>query len=425
MMRVLFLSNFYPPASRGGYEEWCQEVAEGLRRRGHDVVVLTSQNGRSEHTLSDPSWVHRDFYLEMEIASLRNSVQFFTSRKDRENQNLATLQQCVADFAPDVILIWGMWNLPRTLPAMAEELLPGRVVYYMGDYWPTLPSQWQNYWQVSPRNWVTAVPKLLLKPMATYLLNKEKRPSLKLEQVIFPTAFLQAEFGRQGIEPEQSTIIYGAIDTHLYENGHHPDKAKEGFVNLLYIGRLAAEKGVHTAIEALGILVKQKAYDQLKLTIVGTGEPDYEAHLRALADQHQVSSMVEFLGAQPKEMIPDLYHAADILLFTSIWPEPFGRVPVEAMASGVAVIGTAVGGAAEVMEDNLNALLFTPGDAQSLAGQIARLITSPELKETLIANGRQTAHDKFDMQRMSSEVETYLKQTAHEFKQSTTNESKS
>ena len=417
-MRVLFLSNFYPPASRGGYEEWCQEVAEGLRSRGHDIVVLTSQNGRSTLAPSDPSWLYRDLFLEMEIASLRNSVQFFTSRKAHENQNLAILQQYVEDFEPDVILIWGMWNLPRSLPARAEELLPGRVVYYMGDYWPTLPSQWQNYWQVSPRNWVTAVPKLLLKPMANYLLRKEKRPSLKLEQVIFPTTFLQDEFVRQGIEPEQSTIIYGAIDTGLYENGHHPNKAKAGLVNLLYIGRLAPEKGVHTAIEALGILAREKEYNQLKLTIVGTGEPDYEAQLRALADQQQLRSMVEFSGAQPKEAIPGLYHSADILLFTSIWPEPFGRVPVEAMAAGVAVIGTAVGGAAEVMEDNFNALLFTPGDAQSLAGQIARLIASPELKETLLANGRHTAREKFDIQRMSSEIETYLQQTADRLKQS-------
>jgi glycosyltransferase involved in cell wall biosynthesis len=425
MLRVLFLTNFYPPASRGGYEEWCQEVAEGLRNRRHDIVVLTTRNSRSAPSHLEPSWIHRDLHLEMEFASLRNSLQFFTSRTNHENENLVRLQQYIEDFEPDVILIWGMWNMPRSLSAKAEELLPGRVVYYMGDYWPTLPSQWQNYWQASPRNWVTAVPKLLLKPVANYLLSKEKRPSLKLEKVIFPTAFLQDEFVRQGIEPEQSTIIYGAIDTHLYENGHHLDKAKDDLVKLLYVGRLAPEKGTHTAIEALGILVKQKVYGQLKLMIVGTGEPDYEAHLHALVDQQQVRSMVEFLGAQPKEVIPDLYHAADILLFTSIWPEPFGRVPVEAMASGVAVIGTAVGGAAEVMEDNFNALLFTPGDAQSLAGQLARLIASPGLKETLVANGRHTAHDKFDIQRMLSEIETYLKQTARELDQSTNHGSKS
>ena len=48
MMRILFLSNFYPPVSRGGYEQWCQEVADGLVARGHEVTVLTSDYRRSE-----------------------------------------------------------------------------------------------------------------------------------------------------------------------------------------------------------------------------------------------------------------------------------------------------------------------------------------------------------------------------------------
>lgn len=414
-MRLLFLSNFYPPASRGGYEQWCQEVAEGLRARGHDVVVLTSQHGRAASGQSDPAWVHRQLHLEMELASLRNGIDFFTQRRTREEENLARLRQLVADFAPDAVLIWGMWNLPRSLAALAEALLPKRVAYYMGDYWPTLPSQHVQYWQATPRNWVTAAPKKVLGIFAQRLLAQEKPAGLQLAQVLFPTEFMRAEFSRRQVALGQARVIYGAADTapFISTNGvkaAHPDRE----LSLLYVGRLTAEKGVHTAIEALGWLVHKRGLQPLKLTIVGSGEPAYEAQLHHLAQQHGVSTLVTFLGARPKEALPALYHQADIFLFTSIWPEPFGRVLVEAMAAGVAVVGATTGGAAEILSEGETALTFAPGDADGLADQVARLIETPALRQRLVENGRRQAVEKFDIQRMTAEIEAFLQALVHQ-----------
>lgn len=80
-MRILFLTNFYPPASRGGYEQWCQEVGDGLRARGHEVTILTSAHERDNLKSPDPRWVRRELHLEMELASLKNALWFFTRRK--------------------------------------------------------------------------------------------------------------------------------------------------------------------------------------------------------------------------------------------------------------------------------------------------------------------------------------------------------
>ncbi len=408
-MQILFLSNFYPPVSRGGYEQWCQEVAEGLVNRQHEVIVLTSNYGRQELQEPEPAWIRRDLHLEMEFASMRNGLQFFTSRKAREEENLSRLERVIEEFEPDVVLIWGMWNLPRSLPAQAENLKPGSVVYYMGDYWPTLPNQFEDYWQVPPQNWFTSVPKFFLKRVARQMLAGEERPALRFDHVIFPTAFMEGELRSKGISPQETKIIYGAIDTGLYpyHNGRSNTDSDEN-LSLLYVGRLSAEKGVHTAIEALGYLVHELGYSQLRLTIAGTGEPEDETHLRQLVRQEKVESIVAFIGAQPKEAMPELYHRADIFLFTSIWPEPFGRVLVEAMASGVAVVGSVSGGAAEILVENENALCFVPGDVIGLANQIARLVESPSLRRQLIKTGRQTALTKFDVGRMTNEIEAYL-----------------
>lgn len=408
-MRILSLSNFYPPASRGGYEQWCQEVTEELRRRGHETAVLTSTHGREALSEPDPAWVHRDLHLEMEFASLRNSVEFFTGRKDKEKANLACLGRVMQEFAPDVVLVWGMWNLSRALPAMAEQLAPGRVVYYLGDYWPTLPRQTETYWQVPARSWVTAAPKALLKPLARHVLLNEPQASPEYAHVLYSSGFLRDELKRKGFCAKNEEVICGAIDTALYQDNHRKSEGRGRPVrSLLYAGRLAAEKGVHTAIEALSLLIHDKGQTHVTLTIAGNGEPDYEQRLRELAKREQVETAITFMRALPKTAMPALYGEADVLLFTSIWPEPFGRVVVEAMASGVAVVGTAVGGAGEILSDNENALVFAPGDANGLAARVDQLIEAPELHNRLAECGRRTAAEKFDMRRMAAEIEAAL-----------------
>ena len=269
-MKLLFLSNFYPPASRGGYEQWCGEVAEGLRSRGHEVLVLTSTHGRGNLQSADPAWVRRELHLEMEFTSLRNAFQFFTSRRQRELENLSLLRQTIETHRPDAILVWGMWNFPRFLPALAEELLPGRVAYYIGDYWLTLPSQFENYWNAPARNPLTGLPKLLLKPLAQQILAREPRPALQVEHALFPSAFMREELKRKGVSPKNAKIIYGAIDTQPYL-GQRAERQGET-VSLLYVGRVTHEKGVHTAVEAVARLVHEHGLKNLKLTVVGDGD---------------------------------------------------------------------------------------------------------------------------------------------------------
>jgi glycogen(starch) synthase len=405
-MRLLFLTNFYPPASRGGYEQWCQEVTDGLRARGHNVLVLTSTYGRENLQSADPKWVRRELHLEMEFASLQNALYFFTNRKKRELKNLAILREAIEQHRPGGILVWGMWNFQRSMPALAEKLMPGKVVYYMGDYWTTLPSQFENYWNAPARNFVTGLPKLILKPIAQWILRREKRPGLQLEHTLFPSGFMREELKRKGISSSNAKIIYGGSDTEPYTGQR--DKKQKDKTSLLYVGRLTHEKGVHTAIEAVEKLVHEHGIDHIKLTIVGDGDSDYIRHLHQLVDEKYIASYVDFVPAQPKETLPAIYHGSDIFLFTSIWPEPFGRVLIEAMASGVAVVGTAVGGAAEILRENENALLFTPDDPTSLSNQLKQLIESPPLRERLAKAGRQIAVGKFDIRRMTTEIEHYL-----------------
>lgn len=408
-MRIQFLSNFYPPAARGGYELWCQEVAQGLQARGHSIEILTSTFNLRRLPSGEQGWIRRELYLEMEISSLRNSLVFFITRKSREAENLKILRDQISSHKPDFLLIWGMWNLPRSLPALAEQLMPGRVVYYMGDYWPTLPSQFEYYWQSEPRSPAARLPKRFLKFAAQRILDREERPALLFEHVLFPTTFMRDELERRNIRPQNSKIIYGGVDISPYRSAaDQHETPRSGSAQLLFTGRLTPEKGVETALEAVGRLIHIEGMQAIKLSVVGAGETDYEDRLKEIVRRERIEPYVAFLGSKTTAEMPAIYRQADIFLFTSIWAEPFGRVLVEAMASGLAVVGTAVGGAAEILIDNENSLLFPPGDAAELAGQIKKLVEAPTLRQRLAQNGYRRAVDLFDSHHMVEGIEAYL-----------------
>jgi glycosyltransferase involved in cell wall biosynthesis len=414
-VRILNLSNFYPPLSLGGFEQWCQEVTDGLRARGHDVAVLTSRHAARRETEGDPSWVHRRLHLEMELASLRNAVRFFTAREREEREDLDCLTALVDAFDPDVVLIWGMWNLHRSVPALAERLRPGRVAYYAGDYWPTLPSQFEPYWRSPARNLLAACAKAPLRAVALRTLARERRPTIRFERVMFPTAFVRDELSRRGFRPREGRLVPGAIDTGPYLRADaSPRPADPDHLRLLCVGRLTADKGMDTAVEALGLLVGRHGLQRVSLAIAGSGDDTCRKRLEILARQRRVDGLIRFLGSQPKSALPGIYRDADVFLFTSVWPEPFGRVLVEAMASGLAVVGASTGGAAEILSDGLNALTFEAGDAEGLASQVLRLATSPELRLTLGRRGQQDAATRFDVGRMTAEIEDFLRQVTDE-----------
>jgi glycosyltransferase involved in cell wall biosynthesis len=85
------------------------------------------------------------------------------------------------------------------------------------------------------------------------------------------------------------------------------------------------------------------------------------------------------------------YRAADVVVFPSEWEEPFGIVPLEAMACGVPVVATGTGGSGEFLHDGVNCLLFRAGDVAGLAGAVTRLAEDPALRSKIVAGGTQTA----------------------------------
>lgn len=408
-MRILVVTNLYPPLDIGGYEQWCQEVAEGLQRKGHVVEVLTS-NYRSTPAEADPAHpVSRALHLETDLNYYRMS-DFFFKRPRQNMQNRQALQNKAAAFQPDVIFIWGMWSLSNQVAKWAEEMFPGKVAYFISSYWPMDPDPHSQFWRLPVNHRLRAIIKAPLRKWVFRQLRREGYPpTLHFEHAVCCSRFVRQRLIEAGKLPESAGVLYGGCDADSFFSAVERENDKNNSrLQLLYFGRLIQDKGVHTAVEALGILKERGQLDRVDLTILGSGHPEYEETLQNLVKRLGVGSRTFFKEKVAREKIPTELAKFDVYLFTSIWPEPMARSVMEAMAAGLLVIGTEAGGQREMLHHGQNALTFPPEDAVSLADHIGRVLDDPAERLNLARKGQEMVQEKFTLARMVDDIEAFL-----------------
>jgi glycosyltransferase involved in cell wall biosynthesis len=156
---------------------------------------------------------------------------------------------------------------------------------------------------------------------------------------------------------------------------------------VLTVGRLTAVKGTDLLLEAWALL-PQNIRASSSLVVVGDGPA--RADLNRLARARNVEDSVEFVGARPR--IRDYYQAADIFVLPSR-AEGLSNALLEAMASELPVVATAVGGASDIIEHGVNGLLVRPGDPHELQAALLRLLSCPIELAEMGAQGRVRALD--------------------------------
>ena len=415
-MRLLFISNLYPPLELGGYEQWCQEVAGGFRARGHDVQILTS-NYRANELTSWETNVHRRLHLQADIHHYE-PLHFLTRFQEEEAANKAALQQVIGAFRPDLILVWGMWNLSPSVAYWAEVLMPDRVAYFISSYWPADVDMHLQYWQLPANHVLGKWVKRPLRALANRQLQQNNYPPhLQFQHVRCCSHYVRDTLLQQDKIPTSAEVLLGGIDPTPFMRPSKPSQTNGNHkLRLLFAGRLVEDKGVNTAVEALGLLRQQNQAADLELTILGGGHPGYEALLHDLAAENQVTAHIKFCPQVPRAEIPNWMEGHDVFLFTSIWPEPMARVVMEAMAAGLLVIGSEVGGQTEMLVNEVNSLTFFPEDARQLSQQILRLQQNPALLPKLAQAGQQLVLKQFTLVRMINDMEAWLKSITTENK---------
>lgn len=408
-MRILFITSYYPPSRYGwGYMQLCEEVADGLAARGHEIAVLTStQRDGPEINRAYP--VHRLLTIEPDWHSPRPAAwQFFVGRRSRERQAVAHLQRLVADFQPQVIFVWHAIGLPRVLLQAAEQT-PGVVTaYYLAGYLPELPDEYIAYWQAVPERRSARLFKRPLARLALAMLRREGKPiRLQYEHVICVSDYVRRRLVNQGLIPENAVVIHNGVDLSVFAPNAGPLCKSMDMRSCLIAGRITPEKGIHTVIEAF-VLLPEPIRQRCRLTVLGDGPADYVAALQSRVREEGLADIVKFQPPIPRSEMPDVLRRHHVLLLPSEYAEPIARSMQEAMAIGLLVIGTTTGGSGELLEHERTGLVFDAGDPQSLARQLERAIGDPALAARLAAAGRARVRESFSIEQTIGKIEAYL-----------------
>ena len=355
-MRVLYCTDTYPPQVNGVSVVTAISVA-GLRERGWDVHVIA------------PRYPHED-----------------AARRD---PNVIALPSMPLPLYPDVRLVLPDYAVVRAaidrlkpdLVHCATEFIVGRVGQIAAAR-AGVPIVTSYHTDFSRYMTSYGVP-WLAKPVARYLARFHKRA----RRTFTPSKASRADLLRLGVSDVE---VWGCgVDADRFNPSRRSQELRvklgiDGAFTFLYVGRLAAEKGVDVVMEAYRRAESQLPHGVARLVVAGAG-PE-EKRLRATAPPGTV-----FLGFLERDAaLPALYASADAFAFAST-TETLGLVVLEAMASGLSVIAAPAGGVAEHLRDGENGIAYPANDVDACAAAMVRLATDGSLSVRLRTGARRTA----------------------------------
>lgn len=230
------------------------------------------------------------------------------------------------------------------------------------------------------------------------------------KKIITNSMATEKAFVDAGGSEKKTAIIYNSIDPQLFDeiDAVTVKRVRDSIVPddaflIGVFGRLAPWKGQHVLIKSLTEL------PDIHVAVVGSslfGEEKYERELKDLVDKLGLQGRVHFLGFQSE--IPSLMKAMDIIVHTSISPEPFGRVIVEGMLAARPIIAAKAGGVLEIIDDRKNGLLVSPSDPKKLANAIKLLREDAEFSKRIAIEGRKEALERFSPPKMLSQIHDVL-----------------
>ena len=215
------------------------------------------------------------------------------------------------------------------------------------------------------------------------------------------------ELVRIGADLRRVAVVPCGVDLGMFRPDGPAAPRPSGAARLLVVSRLVERKGIGDVIAAMARL------PGVELVVAG-GPPAAElagipeaARLAALAERVGVAGRVRLLGRVGRCDLPALYRSADLVVNVP-WYEPFGIVPLEAMACGVPVVVSAVGGLVDTVVDDVTGIHVPPRRPGLLAAAVAALLADPERRATLAATGARRARRRYGWDRIAgSTLEVY------------------
>lgn len=407
-MKLLFLSNLYPPNAIGGYEQLCFDMAQALEGKGYEVVALTSTYGQRDVSASHT--VYRTLRLHAPEDNIYQPHGFSdVELASIDAHNCGELSRVVGLERPDAVFVWNLFFLS---PALLDELreLQVPVVYFLTDNWlaaflkPDYVAKFFRDQVFSKRS--------LVRDIWSRVRSREQKVHLGAK-AIFSSRFMEEFYRRANILFDEACIIHNGVNYPLFHESRRPI-ADKGPIKLLFAGRVVEIKGVETAIRALPKILANCPERELSLTIVGDQrEKPFVDAMHSLVRELGLDDCVSFREPVSEVELSALFAGHDIYLFPSLY-EPFSLTLLHAMNAGIPIVSSTAGGNVEVIRNAETGMLHPPGDAVSLASGVCRLIHNQELAAAVSGRAKAVSNNyRFDdmVARVASYLEACISRT--------------
>jgi len=379
---VYMLTETYRPEIGGG-ERQAALLSAGLAQRGHSITLVARR--------SRPGLAWRESEGPVRIRRLPPTGRGRFRKWLLLLPALLLLVRNRRDY--DVVLVSGFRLLG--ISAMLAALVTRRPTVLKAD----------SSGEMSGEYFRTGLRSLGLSPegrLTRFFLSRRNALLQRADRFVCLSQEMRDEFIGAGIPPQRIVTIPNGVDTERFRPADPEERLAlrrvlslpEGLV-VIYTGRLVRYKGVPELLEAWRVIASE--YPEACLVLVGEGGGDQqacEAQLRQDVAAHGLTASVRFTGAV--DNVEDWLRAADIFVFPT-HDEAFGLSVVEAMACGLAVVSTRVGGLADIVRDGENAVAVPPGSPERLAEALRVLLDDPGYRERLGSAAREHARAHYDV----------------------------
>ena len=403
-MRILVLSDLYPPYYKGGHEIQCKVIADGLSEKGHEVYVLTSKYGVNGQ--SKDNNIYRLLYFIDEGSAKgigRRYVQIKIALLGRLNYLIT--KKVIKHFKLDIIYA-GQLSGISIFPMRAIQSCDIPIVHHLGNYF-----------------FVELVEMCILEKNSLKRFYRKRIHGFKniddfdFKHILVVSGAVKRTYVEAGFSADNISIIPPpGIPSELIKKEYNRNIKFHGKrTKLLYVGRLSKEKGVDTALKTVGHLTSKFGVRNLTLDIIGEGNKKYEENLRILSDSLSLKDYVNFRGKLLPEEVLKEYNNYDMLLVPSIW-DASPIVLIEAMSQGVPIIATKTGGIPERIEDGKNGLLVPVGNSVKMAEAVKKLVDNPSLYEKISRNGIKRVQEEYTNEKIIDKIDKYMSDVFHQLK---------
>ena len=396
----LVFSNSFPPDHAGGYELGAGNLVDALRRFcGWKIRVFSSVRKQTPPGILSPPLTgffpgrlgpaYRRRLVKRELVARHEGI---CAAIDREAERA------------EVILVF---NPRRLIYPQWVRLLdsPTPVVFFVSDFWPQDPLGADLFYAGLAKRRHSLRPR---DPALDVIYNpflQEEAIFSRAKGVIFCSRFLQQTHRETFDGLEHQTVIHWGTNPERF-----PKSAKDGehLKVFGFCGRAVPEKGLGRALQAFSELLRRDA--RLKLLVASDLTTSHGRLLRRqISRNRRLEHSVELLGQVPhEEMHEKFFRRIGWLMFPSVWEEPFASTVVEAMASGVVVIGSFTGGTPEILHEACG-YPYDPSDSAALLEACRKALNRADHHGILADRAHQRILGQFNLPVMAEKLDKFVR----------------